>query len=86
MNIATDLDRRNPSASRSLHEGFNETLTLQRLGIDGPLRKSIQTTNLIESAIAVVRYHTRNVKHWEYGKQRERWIAAGLFEAEKKPK
>lgn len=84
LKIADELDRMNPSAARSLREGLDETLTLHRLGIDGPLRRSLQTTNLIESAIAVVRHHTRSVKHWRDGKQRERWIAAGLLEAEKK--
>jgi len=83
LKIADELDRMNPSAARSLREGLDETLTLHRLGVDGILRRSLQTTNLIESAIAVVRHHTRNVKHWKDGKQRERWIAAGLLEAEK---
>ena len=84
LEIAEELDRLNPSAARSLREGLEETLTLHRLGIDGTLRRSLQTTNLIESAISVVRHHTRNVKYWQSGEQRERWIAAGLLEAEKK--
>ena len=84
LKVAEELDKVNPSAARSLREGLEETLTLHRLGVDGTLRRSLQTTNLIESAISVVRHHIRNVKYWQNGEQRERWIAAGLLETEKK--
>lgn len=83
LQIADELELLNPSAARSMREGLDETLTLHRLGIDGTMRKTLQTTNLVESVIAVLRYHTGNVKHWQSGMQRERWIAAGLLEAEK---
>jgi len=81
--LAVDLERINPSASRSLREGLSETLTLHRLGIPHLLRKTLQTTNLIESVNAVLRQRTINVKHWQHGDQVERWAAAGLLEAEK---
>ena len=75
---------------RSLLEGLDETLTLHRLGVPEVLRKSIQSTNLIESGIAVVRQRTHNVKRWPdqlrrspEGHQIERWVGAGLLEAEK---
>lgn len=32
----------------------------------------------------MVHHYTRNGKHWKEGKQRARWIAAGLLEAEKR--
>jgi len=35
----------------SLREGLEETLTVHRLGLPEPLRKSLQSTNLTESAI-----------------------------------
>ena len=56
----------------------------QQRGIPHLLKKTLQSTNLIESVNAVVRQRTRNVKNWQSGDQVERWAAAGLLEAEKK--
>jgi transposase-like protein len=83
LSLAKELETINPSAARSLLEGLEETLTLHRLGVPDALRKSLQSTNIAESAIAVVRNTQRNVKRWRNGKQRERWVGAGLLEAEK---
>jgi transposase-like protein len=80
--LARELELINPSAARSLEEGMEETLTLHKLRIPGVLRKTLQSTNLIESSISVLRYKTRNVKNWSGGNQTERWVAAGLLEAE----
>jgi len=54
----------NPSAARSLEEGMEETLTLHRLGVGGLLRRSLSTTNAIESSLSTVRHVARNVKRW----------------------
>jgi putative transposase len=83
LSLVKELETINPSAARSLEEGLEETLTLHRLGVVDSLRKSLQSTNIIESAISVVRQAHRNVKQWKDGKQIERWIGAGLLEAEK---
>ena len=74
----------NPSAARSLEEGMEETLTLHRLGVGPLLRRSLASTNLIESCLSTVRHVTRNVKRWQGGDHIARWTAAGLLEAEKK--
>jgi transposase-like protein len=74
----------NPSAARSLEEGMEETLTLHRLGVAPLLRRSLATTNLIESCLSTVRHVARNVKRWQGGDHVARWTAAGLLEAEKK--
>jgi putative transposase len=74
----------NPSAARSLEEGLEETLTLHRLGVPAPLRKTLRTTNPIESVFDTVRTACRNVKRWRPGDQRERWIGSGLLFAEQK--
>jgi len=74
----------NPSAARSLEEGMEETLTLHRLGVGPLLRRTLLTTNPIESCLATVRHVTRNVKRWQGGDHIARWTAAGLLEAEKK--
>ncbi len=77
------LEEINPSAASSLHEGLEETLALHRLGLPDSLRKSLQSTNLIESALSVAADVTRRVKRWRGGDMRLRWSAAGLLHAEK---
>ncbi|MFQ5353088.1 MAG: IS256 family transposase [Candidatus Binatia bacterium] len=77
------LEGINPSAASSLREGLEETLTLHRLGLPESLRKSLQSTNLIESALSVAADVTRRVKRWRGGDMRLRWTAAGLLQAEK---
>jgi transposase-like protein len=78
------LERINPSAARSLEEGMEETLTLHRLGVGTLLRRSLATTNIIESCLSTVRHVAHNVKRWQGGDHIARWTAAGLLEAEKK--
>lgn len=73
----------NPSAARSLAEGMEETLTVHRLQIPMQLRKTLASTNVIESAFAIVERVCGNVKRWQGGDQRERWVGSGLLVAEK---
>ena len=63
---------------------MEETLTLHRLGVSSVLRRSLSSTNIIESCLSTVRHVTRNVKRWHGGDHVARWAAAGLLEAEKK--
>ena len=73
----------NPSAARSLGEGMEETLTVHRLHVPLQLRKTMASTNVIESAFSIVEQVCRNVKRWHGGDQRERWVGSGLLVAEK---
>jgi transposase-like protein len=73
----------NPSAARSLGEGMEETLTVHRLHLPLQLRKTMSSTNVIESAFSIVEQVCRNVKRWHGGDQRERWVGSGLLVAEK---
>jgi len=73
----------NPSAARSLGEGMEETLTVHRLHVPPQLRKTLASTNVIESAFSMVERVCRNVKRWHAGDQRERWVGSGLLVAEK---
>ena len=73
----------NPSAARSLGEGMEETLTVHRLHVPTQLRKTMASTNVIESAFSIVERVCRNVKRWHGGDQRERWVGSGLLVAEK---
>ena len=72
----------NPSAARSLEEGMEETLTVHRLHIPPQLRKTLASTNIIESAFSIVERVCSNVKRWHGGDQRERWVGSGLLVAE----
>jgi transposase-like protein len=73
----------NPSAARSLEEGLEETLTVHRLHVPPQLRKTLASTNVIESAFSIVERVCANVKRWHAGDQRERWVGSGLLVAEK---
>ena len=88
--LATYLETINPSAAASLREGMEETLTVHRLALPDLLRRNLQSTNAVESVMAVVRQRTRNVKRWPDGGRRspkahqiQRWVGAGLYEAQK---
>ena len=87
------LERLNPPAAASLREGLEETLTLHKLGVTGLLRKTLSTTNPIESCFSVTRTITGRVKRcpapdgsgrWNGGDMVQRWAVAALLRAEKK--
>jgi putative transposase len=80
--LASELEHSNPGAAASLAEGLEETLTLTRLGIRGRLKKTLASTNPIESMIEIIRRTSRNVKRWQSGDMCLRWTAAGMLEAE----
>jgi putative transposase len=78
------LMRINPDAAASLREGLEETLTVVRLGLSGALRRTLATTNPIESALSITRRVTARVTRWRDGDMRKRWCTAGLLRAESK--
>jgi putative transposase len=78
------LERLNPSAAASLREGLEETLTVHKLGVTGLLRKTLSTTNTIESCFSVTRNITGRVKRWNGGDMVQRWAVAALLRAERK--
>jgi transposase-like protein len=80
--LADELAHSHPGAATSLNEGLEETLTLTRLGIRGRLKKTLASTNPIESMIEIIRRTSRNVKRWQNGDMCLRWTAAGMLEAE----
>lgn len=81
--LADSLEKQYPGAASSLREGLEETLTLTRLGLPETLKRTLRSTNAIESTFDKVRVASRNVKRWRNGEQVLRWSAAGLLEAEK---
>jgi putative transposase len=84
LQLAEQLDGDHPGAAASLREGLDETLTLIALGVQGWLRKSLYSTNAIESLQGALEKHSRNVKRWRGGTMVMRWAAAILQEAESK--
>jgi putative transposase len=56
-----ELMHLNPSAARSLGEGLEETLTVHKPHVPEQLRRTLASTNLIESAFSIVETVCRNV-------------------------
>jgi transposase-like protein len=82
-NLARRFEQEAPDVSRSILEGLDEILTVVRLGLPLELRRSLASTNIIESMNSVIRQVCRNVKRWRNAKMALRWTAAGMFEAKK---
>lgn len=80
--IKKELRLINESAVTSLEEGFEETLTLHRLGMAKQLRKSFSTTNMIESVNALIGQRTDKVDRWRNSNQKQRWVATALLNIE----
>jgi len=78
------LQKLNPDAAASLEEGLEETLTVHKLGITGLLRKTLSTTNPLESCFSGVRFSTGRVKRWRGDDMVQRWAVAALLRAERK--
>lgn len=77
------LEGISPMAARSLQEGLEETLTLQKLGVNRRLAHCLSSTNMIESCFARADSLLRRVKRWHDGKMVLRWAAATLKATEK---
>ena len=70
----------NQSAAASLDEGFEETLTLHRLGVFPLVGQSLKTTNVLESVNALAEQRCGRVDHWKNSSQKHRWLATTLLE------
>jgi len=81
--IAKQLRFRYPSAADSLQEGLEETLTVHRLHVSGLLRKTLSSTNILESANSVCAGVIRRVSNFRTGEVALRQAAAGFMEAER---
>jgi transposase-like protein len=80
--IRKELRLINESAAASLEEGLEESLTVQRLGLSRELRKSLKTTNVIESVLALVGQKTDKIDYWKNSNQKQRWVATALLDIE----
>ena len=77
--LRQELRTCNLSAAHSLDEGFEETLTLHRLGVFTVLGRSLKTTNCLESLNAQLGQLTDKVDHWRTSDQKQRWVASALL-------
>lgn len=82
--VRKELSLVNESAVRSLDEGFEETLTLHKLGMFSKLGISLKTTNVLESINSQIESATKRVKYWKNSSQRQRWVAVCLLDIEPK--
>jgi putative transposase len=73
----------NESAADSLLEAFNELLTLHRLKVPALLRKTLHSTNPIESLFSRVRACEKNIKRYRNSRMAQRWLASVLLYAER---
>lgn len=79
------LETFNHNAAESLREGFEDLLTLHRIGVPPALRKSLYTTNLIDSAFSKPRAGLNRVKRWRKDSDMmKRWTASHLLEQERR--
>ena len=78
------LRREYPSAAESLLEGLDEMFTINRLGLPSSLRRSLGSTNAIESPYSGVRAKTGRVTRWRDGQMALRWVASAMLAIEKR--
>ena len=85
--LANWLSTISHDAESSLREARDEILSVHLLGMTGEFRKSLSSTNLIESLIGVVKNKMRNVKNWKYHPKTNqemprdkvlRWVASSI--------
>ena len=72
----------NQSAVGSLDEGFEETLTLHRLGLFKELGTSFKTTNCIENLNSLIGRRTDKIDYWKNSEQKQRWLATAALDIE----
>lgn len=76
------LQTKNASAAASLREAFEELLTLHRLKVPARLRKTLLSTNPIESLFSLVRHSERNIKRTRGSVMLQRWLGTVLLYCE----
>lgn len=73
----------NESAADSLMEAIEDILTLHRLKVPSLLRKTLHSTNPIESMFSTVRDIEGNIKRYRNSAMMQRWLASVLLYSEK---
>jgi putative transposase len=76
------LRTKNESAADSLLEAFEALLTLHRLKVPALLRKTLMSTNPIESMFSLVRHSERNITRTRGSTMLQRWLGTALLYCE----
>ena len=76
------LRTKNESAADSLLEAFEERLTVHRLKVPALLRKTLLSTNPIESMFSLVRHSERNITRTRGSMMLQRWLGTVLLYCE----
>ena len=76
------LRTKNESAADSLLEAFEALLTVHRLTVPALLRKTLMSTNPIESLFSLVRHSERNIKRSRGSAMLQRWLGTVLLYCE----
>lgn len=83
LDFETWLRGINESAADSLMEAIEELLTLHKLKVPALLRKTLHSTNPIESMFSTVRDCEGNIKRYRDSRMMQRWLASVLLHCEK---
>jgi transposase-like protein len=78
--LARSLEKEHPSASASIREGLEETLTIKKFRLPDALMRTLSTTNPIENLNSGIRRVCRRVTTWKGGTMILRWIGTALVE------
>lgn len=76
------LRAKNESAADSLLEAFEALLTVHRLKVPALLRKTLLSTNPIESMFSLVRHSERNIRRVRGSAMLQRWLGTVLLYCE----
>ena len=76
------LGTKNESAAASLREAFEELVTLHRLKVPALLRKTLLSTNPIESMFSLVRHSERKIKRTRGSRMLQRWLGTVVLACE----
>lgn len=79
---ARELEVSDSSAAASMREGLEDLFTVSRLGVVGPLFKSLSNTNVIESPQSIIAKFSGRVKRWKSLDMALRWHATACLEAQ----
>ena len=82
LELAEWVRTKNESSADSLLEAFEELLTLHRLKVPALLRKTLMSTNPIESMFSLVRHSERNIKRTRGSRMLQRWLGTVLLYGE----
>lgn len=80
------LSLTNKSARKTFEETEDDLLIIHQLNLTTDLKKTLSTTNPIESLNSLTEEDTRRVKSWKNSEHFQRWLATACLHCEKRMK